>query len=73
MDKMTVCVVLHSTTSLYRVLVPQDAVYNTSVVDLDAEENRTVTVSNHDFVSGVYMIEVESLKQHNTGNTLVWI
>ena len=58
--------------SLQEFSFTQDAVYSTSVVDLDAEENRTITVSNHDFVSGVYMIEVESLfRQHNSWNTLV--
>ena len=47
----------------------QDAVYSTSVVDLDAEENRTITVANHDFVSGVYKIEVESQFDNTTQGT----
>ena len=47
----------------------QDAVYSTSVVDLDAEENRTITVANHDFVSGVYKIEVESKFDNTTQGT----
>ena len=47
----------------------EDSVYTTSVVDLDAEENRTVTISNHDFETGVYLIEVESLFDNNTSGT----
>ena len=55
--------------SLQEFSFTQDAVYSTSVVDLDAEENRTITVSNHDFVSGVYMIEVESIFDNTTQGT----
>ena len=47
----------------------QDATYTTSIVDLDAEENRTVVVSNHDFESGVYKIEVESIFDNSTVGT----
>ena len=55
--------------SLQEFSFSQDAVYSTSVVDLDAEENRTITVSNHDFVSGVYKIEVESIYDNTTQGT----
>ena len=55
--------------SLQEFSFTQDAVYSTSVVDLDAEENRTITVSNHDFVSGVYKIEVESIFDNTTQGT----
>ena len=55
--------------SLQEFSFTQDAVYSTSVTDLDAEENRTITVSNHDFVSGVYMIEVESIFDNSTQGT----
>ena len=47
----------------------EDAAYSTSVVDLDAEESRTVTIANHDFVSGVYLIEVESIFDNSTVGT----
>ena len=47
----------------------QDAVYSTSVIDLDAEENRTITIDSHDFVSGVYKIEVESVFDNATQGT----
>jgi len=47
----------------------QDAVYSTTVLDLDAEENRTISISNHDFVSGVYKIEVESIFDNTTQGT----
>jgi hypothetical protein len=47
----------------------QDAVYSTTIMDLDAEENRTIAISNHDFVSGVYKIEVESIFDNTTQGT----
>ena len=46
-----------------------DAKYTTTVNDLDAEENRTILVSDHDFVSGVYKIEVESIFDNSTQGT----
>ena len=52
--------------SLQEFTFSQDATYTTSIVDLDAEENRTVVVSNHDFESGVYKIEVESIFDNST-------
>ena len=55
--------------SLQEFTFSQDAVYTTSVIDLDAEENRTIAISNHDFVSGVYMIEVESQFDNTTAGT----
>ncbi|MGB1689377.1 MAG: hypothetical protein ACPHDM_01630, partial [Candidatus Poseidoniaceae archaeon] len=55
--------------SLQEFSFTQDAVYSTTVVDLDAEENRTITVANHDFVSGVYKIEVESIFDNTTQGT----
>ena len=47
----------------------EDATYSSSVLDLDAEENRTVTIANHDFVEGVYKIEVESIFDNTTQGT----
>ena len=55
--------------SLQEFSFTQDAVYSTTVVDLDAEENRTITIANHDFVSGVYKIEVESIFDNATQGT----
>ena len=55
--------------SLQEFTFSQDATYTTSIVDLDAEENRTVVVSNHDFESGVYKIEVESIFDNSTVGT----
>jgi len=55
--------------SLQEFSFTEDAVYSTSVVDLDAEENRTVSIANHDFVSGVYLIEVESIFDNTTLGT----
>ena len=55
--------------SLQEFSFSEDAVYSTSVVDLDAEENRTITVGNHDFSTGVYMIEVKSLFDNTTVGT----
>jgi hypothetical protein len=47
----------------------QDAIYSTTIIDLDAEENRTIPISTHDFVSGVYKIEVESIFDNTTQGT----
>ena len=47
----------------------QDAVYTTQVVDLDAEQNTTIAVATHDFMSGVYKIEVESIFDNTTMGT----
>jgi hypothetical protein len=47
----------------------KDAEYTTTVSNLDAEENRTVSVSNHDFESGVYKIEVETVFDNTTQGT----
>ena len=55
--------------SLQEFSFTQDAVYSTTVLDLDAEENRTITIANHDFVSGVYKIEVESIFDNATQGT----
>ena len=46
-----------------------DHTYSTTVMDLDAEENRTVTVDDHDFVPGVYKIEVRSIFDNTTQGT----
>ncbi len=46
-----------------------DQSYTSTVTDLDAEENRTVTVADHNFVSGVYKIEVESIFDNSTQGT----
>ena len=55
--------------SLEEFTFSQDASYSTTVIDLDAEENRTIAISNHDFVSGVYKIEVESIFDNTTQGT----
>jgi hypothetical protein len=46
-----------------------DQSYLLPINDLDAEENRTVTISDHDFVSGVYKIEVRSVFDNTTQGT----
>ena len=55
--------------SLQEFTFSEDAVYSIPVQDLDAEENRTIAVANHDFVSGVYKIEVESVFDNTTVGT----
>ena len=55
--------------SLQEFTFSQDATYSTTIVDLDAEENRTIAISNHDFVSGVYKIEVQSKFDNSTQGT----
>ncbi len=55
--------------SLQEFTFSQDAVYTTTVQDLDAEENRTIIVSDHDFISGVYKIEIESIFDNTTMGT----
>lgn len=55
--------------SLEEFTFTQDATYSSTVIDLDAEENRTIAISDHDFVSGVYKIEIETLFDNTTAGT----
>jgi len=55
--------------SLKELTFNKDAEYTATVTALDAEEKRTVKIADHDFYSGVYMVQVESIFDNSTVGT----
>ena len=52
--------------SLTEFTFTNDAVYTQSVIGLDAQETQILSIADHDFEQGVYMIEVETIFDNTT-------
>jgi len=55
--------------SLKELTFVKDTEYTATVSGLDSEEKRTVKIADHDFYSGVYMVQVESIFDNSTVGT----